>query len=235
VSREVDQSLVQMWAQALQEGQPAALLVRHAERGAIIDLARHHEILLTPEGHLAATRSGSTLRRAVGNVRVAVAHSPVERCAQTARGLMTGYSARQRDDDAGVDHDAVDFDTVGVVNDLGDTYLRDPARVAEAYRLGGKEFIRAWFDGRIDGDVIAPCKDVATLQVDALRGLMTVHRAVVAVSHDWNIAALREHALGARFEDVGWPEFLDGVVVRADGTVRCLKAPGGPGHPFLQS
>lgn len=231
MSREVDQTLAQMWAQALQDGQPAALLVRHAERGAIIDLARHHEILLTPQGHEAATRSGSILRRAVGDLRVAVAHSPVERCAQTARGLMTGYSVQQRDD-AGVDRGAVDFDTVGVVNDLGDTYLRDPARVAEAYRLGGRDFVRAWFDGRVDGDVIAPCKDVATLQVEALRGLMKVHRAVVAVSHDWNIAALREHALGARFEDVGWPQFLDGVVVCADGRVLCPTS-GGSGQLLL--
>jgi hypothetical protein len=40
---------------------------------------------------------------------------------------MTGYSAQQRDDDAGVDHAAVDFDTVGVVNDL----------VGELVKVGG--------------------------------------------------------------------------------------------------
>ncbi len=225
MSREVDQTLAQMWAKALQDGEPAALLLRHAERGPIIDLARHHEILLTPEGHAAAARSGGMLRRAVGHVRLAVAHSPVQRCAQTARGLMSGYGL-QLGDVAAADDLAVDVADLGIVADFGDTYLRNPARIAEAYRLSGKEFVRAWFDGRIGDDLIAPCHEVADLQVRALCGLLKHHRAVIAVSHDWNIAAVREHALGARFEDVGWPQFLDGVVVCADGRVLCPTQSG---------
>ena len=43
------------------------------------------------------------------------------------------------------------------------------------------------------------------------------HRVIVAVSHDWNIAAVREVTVGSRFEDVGWPQFLDGVVIDDDG------------------
>lgn len=219
MSRHLDPALVDLFLSTLGAG-PAALLVRHAERGPITDLARHADVPLNEAGLAAAQASGAQLHQVGAHGDVVFAHSPVERCGQTARGLHAG---------AGVG------DVVGVVDDLGSNYLRDPARVAQAYLEGGKAFVRAWFDGRIDADIIAPCETVATLQIGALTSLLQRHRVVVAVSHDWNIAALREHALGARFEDVGWPEFLDGVVVRADGTVRCLKAPGGPGHPLLQS
>lgn len=216
VSRLLDPALVDLFRSTLDSGTRAALLVRHAERGPVTDLARHHEVLLTPAGIEAATASGAQLLACAAHGRPVFAHSPVERCGQTARGLHAG---------AGVG------DVVGVVDDLGSSYLRDPARVAQAYLEGGRDFVRAWFDGRVDDRIIAPCDAVARLQIDAMTSLLQQHDIVVAVSHDWNIAALREHALGARFEDVGWPEFLDGVVVTADGDVRCLKAPTGPGHP----
>lgn len=215
MSRHLDPALVDLFFSSLSSG-PAALLLRHAERGPITDLATHHEVPLNAAGLLAARESGRQLARCGDVGGVVYAHSPVERCGQTARGLREG---------AGVG------DVVGVIDDLGSSYLRDPARVAQAYLAGGREFVRSWFDGRVDADVIAPCETVAMLQIDAMTGLLQRHRVVVAVSHDWNIAALREHALSARFEDVGWPEFLDGVVVTSDGTVRCLKAPRGPGHP----
>jgi broad specificity phosphatase PhoE len=216
VSRLLDPALVDLFLSTLAGGTRAALLVRHAERGPVTDLARHHEVLLTPAGIEAARSSGQQLTTCTRHGRPAFAHSPVERCGQTARGLHEGTGGGE---------------LVGVVDDLGSSYLRDPARVAQAYLEGGRDFVRAWFDGRVDSDIIAPCDVVARLQVDALTGLLHQHELVVAVSHDWNIAALREHALGARFEDVGWPEFLDGVVVTAEGDVRCLKTPHGPGHP----
>jgi broad specificity phosphatase PhoE len=217
VSRLLEPALVDLFLSTLASGTRAALLVRHAERGPVTDLARHHEVLLTPAGVEAARVSGQQLTTCTRHGRPVFAHSPVERCGQTARALHEG---------AGVG------DVAGVIDDLGSNYLRDPARVAQAYLEGGRDFVRAWFDGRVDDGIIAPCDVVARLQIDAMTGLLQQHDIVVAVSHDWNIAALREHALGARFEDVGWPEFLDGVVVTADGEVRCLKAARGPGHPL---
>lgn len=216
VSRLLEPALVDLFLSTLASGTRAALLVRHAERGPVMDLARHHEVLLTPAGIAAARLSGQQLVSCTRHGRPVFAHSPVERCGQTARALHAG---------AGVG------DLAGVVDDLGSSYLRDPARVAQAYLEGGREFVRAWFDGRVDDGIIAPCDVVARLQIDAMTSLLHRNDVVVAVSHDWNIAALREHALGARFEDVGWPEFLDGVVVTVDGDVRCPKAPRGVGHP----
>jgi broad specificity phosphatase PhoE len=205
MSVELDPTLQSLFAQVVRRSRPTALLVRHAERGPVIDLAKHHEVLLTDAGVAAATRSGRHLKSVVGAVPVVFVHSPVERCGQTARALCAGLVEAGG---AGEVH--------GVVEALGSSYLRDPARVAEAYLAGGKQFVRQWFDGEIDDDVITPCADVAATQVAALRHRLQRDHLVVAVSHDWNIAAVREVSLGSRFEDVGWPQFLDGVVVDAE-------------------
>lgn len=209
MSRLLDAALVRVFATTLAEGTPAALLVRHAERGPVVDLARHHEVLLTPAGLAAAKTSGERLRACHPQGQLAFAHSPIERCGQTARSLHEGAAVGA---------------VVGEVDALGSAYLRDPARVAQAYQDGGRDFVRSWFDGDVDERIIASCAVVAQLQIEALTSLLQHHPAVVAVSHDWNIAALREHALGARFEEVGWPEFLDGVVVTHRGDVQCLKS-----------
>jgi broad specificity phosphatase PhoE len=207
MSREVDDLLLSL---ALKHAASSSvgLLVRHAERGPIADLARHHEVLLTNDGIAAAHRSGRRLGarvQAAGIDRVVVVHSPIERCAQTARGLALGAKEV-----------GVDVDVAGVVEHLGASYLRDPARVAEAASSNGAGFVRHWFDGALATSWIAPLPEVAHGLVQAFVQQLQQAHFVVGVSHDWNIAAVREHALGLRFEDVGWPPFLDGVVVHLD-------------------
>jgi hypothetical protein len=42
------------------------------------------------------------------------------------------------------------------------------------------------------------------------------------VSHDWNVLTVREHLLGLMWEEHGWVDFLDGVVMRQEGQVWSL-------------
>ncbi|HEY1100636.1 MAG TPA: histidine phosphatase family protein [Myxococcota bacterium] len=222
MSRQLDDVLLTLALTASSTNQPVGLLVRHAERWPIADLARHHEVLLTDEGIAAARASGRRLAQRIRDTGVdpgtiALVHSPVERCGQTARALGEGLV------EAGI---AVEV--IGVVDSLGANYLRDPARVAEEATKRGPVFVRDWFDGVFGDTVIAPCAEVAGGLVEVFAGLLGQHRFVIGVSHDWNIAAVREHMLGLRYEDVGWPPFLDGVVVTLDaagkGAVRCVHA-----------
>ncbi len=204
---ELRAALIEAAAGHRQRGRPTAILVRHAERGAITDLARHHEVLLTQQGHACATTSGERLAaRLSDDDDVALFHSPIERCKETAVGLHKGLTTKGRK--------AV---VVGARHAFGASYLKDDAGIARAFLRHGRGFVRAWFDGDIGVDVIDPCDVVAERQIDALRSALEAHAFVVAVSHDWNIAALKEHTLGLRFEDHGWPQFLDGVVAWVDG------------------
>lgn len=188
------------------KGRRTAILVRHAERDAITDLARHEEALLTVNGHAAAAAGGRLLAGVLDVAHdVALIHSPIPRCRETALGLHKGLT--ERGNRAHV---------VGERPAFGASYLKDHQGLARAYLKHGKHFVRAWFDGEIDRAWIDPCDVVAQRQLDALKDGLQDHAFVVAVSHDWNIAALKEHTLGLRFEDAGWPKFLDGVVAYID-------------------
>jgi broad specificity phosphatase PhoE len=193
-------ALVDAAAAHRKRGRRTAILVRHAERDAITDIARHEAALLTKNGHACAAAGGRLLAGAVVD-DVALFHSPIERCRETAHGLHKGLTEAGRG-----------AHVVGERHALGASYLKDTNGLARAYLKHGKHFVRAWFDGEIDSAWIDPCDVVAERQLEALRDALHEHPLVVAVSHDWNIAALKEHALGLRFEDHGWPKFLDGVV-----------------------
>ena len=67
-------------------GTPAAVLMRHAERGDIPKGTSGGEALLTPRGERDAERMGSALRGRMSVLR----HSPVPRCRQTALQIQRG-------------------------------------------------------------------------------------------------------------------------------------------------
>lgn len=188
----------------------AALVVRHAERHPIVELRAHHTLLLTERGHATARASGNALADVVargGWSRVRAVHSPVERCAETARGLAAGLA------DVGVD-----VVVGGADSGLGDPFLRDrDASLALAGQLG-PSFLRAWFDGHISDAVLqehrAACHDQVSTWARHLRQADN-DELIILVSHDWNIALVREVVLGVSHETT-WPHFLDGVVVVAD-------------------
>ena len=200
-------------------GRRAGLVVRHAERHPIVDLRTHHALLLTERGHAMANDGGRALASTLAStassnastassLRLRAVHSPVERCAETARGLVAGARA------AGLVADVQGSDVV-----LGDPFLRDRRRALEHAHALQHGFLRAWFDGRVDDDVLQDHRAAAADQVAAWARHLDDGAAadvVVLVSHDWNIALVREVVLGVRHEDT-WPHFLDGVVVARDG------------------
>ena len=51
----------------------------------------------------------------------------------------------------------------------------------------------------------------------------------VLVTHDWNLALVREELLGITPERA-WPDFLDGVVVSVDGDELLIEAHGRVGR-----
>jgi len=102
---------------------------------------------------------------------------------------------------------------------LGDPFLRDRHGALALAEELGPGFLRAWFDGRVPDRVLQDHRAAAADQ------LATYARhvrdaadddVVVMVSHDWNVALVREIVLGVRHEEA-WPHFLDGFVVAVDG------------------
>lgn len=184
---------------------PTALVVRHAERYAVADLATADDVLLTPAGEAAARAFGARLPV---TRPLQVWHSRIERCGMTARGIVEGFTA--------TGGDAV---CAGVLDGLcGAFMLNFDAVVAltrQHHGAGSMSFVRRWFDGYFDPAVIDPCHIAAGKLLDRVAQALTAvpDRLVVLVTHDWEIMTLRETYLGTPHEMVGWVEFLDGLVI----------------------
>lgn len=194
------------------EGRPAALFVRHAEREPVHDLRRHELALLTPRGHEQAREAGALLAKAASYVRVH--HSPVERCGETARGLVAGII------DAGSR-----AELVCEVPALASPFVLDRARLDDIFvaQTSFHGFLRDWFDGKFPSDILMPRGPAALSQVAAVlahlnddAGAFRKDALHVFVSHDWNILLVREEMVGHRIED-GWPHYLDGFALAVDG------------------
>ncbi|HEY3353993.1 MAG TPA: histidine phosphatase family protein [Polyangia bacterium] len=190
----------------LAQPEPAAILIRHSVREPLLDMATADAVPLTPEGEEAARALGRRLPRAR---RLRVWHSPVGRCAMTAHRVAEGFR------EAG---GAVDVD--GVLPILGGPYVRDVAGMVRLVGTLGARYARAWFDGEVPDSVMAPRDQVARQIVGVVADLVAAaapDALLVLVTHDWNVMLVRESILGITHEEVGWLDYLDGLLVTRAG------------------
>lgn len=212
------QHLLDAWRGARTARRHAALLVRHAERGPVRDLSTHEAVRLTERGHQQAFAAGRQI--AALSPSVLVHHSPVERCGETARGVVSGAT------------EAGGFARVkGAVEALGNPFIKDRTRAWALVKQIGPRFIREWFDGKLPSDVFEPRAPAARAQLSAVADALAADAEVahVLITHDWNLAMVREELLGITPERC-WPEFLDGVVVSIDGDKLLVEAFGRVGR-----
>jgi broad specificity phosphatase PhoE len=184
------------------------LLVRHAERSAVIRNRTHATAMLTEQGHADSRALGRVLARRFG--APVLWHSPVPRCRQTAEGLALGAAAA-----------GCRVAVRGPLDWLGGDHIGGhPEWIDAQVAVDGPEgFLRRWFDGRFTAGQITPIADAASYQLRhalaQLEGLSTP--VAVDVTHDWNLMLMRELFLGLRHEDVGLIPFLDMVALLQRG------------------
>lgn len=186
-------------------GGPCAIIVRHAARHPIVDLQSSLKVGLTDEGMKDAHCFGSSL---TSFPTVRLFHSPALRCRQTAECIMRGLEGN-----------GASASITGPEPNLCAPYMKDESCLTVAAR-SGKGFIREWFEGRLDREWILPTGPAADMVLAPIverllepdgQGRLDIH-----VSHDWEISLLREELLGLRYEDAGWPPFLDGILICTD-------------------
>lgn len=210
----VPEHLLEGWRAARRGRRSAALLLRHAERGPVTRLDNHEDVRLTERGHQQAQEAGRAL--ASLSAHVLLRHSPIERCAETARGIQSGAEGGGARAQVG-----------GVLHELGTTYVMDKPRAWALVQEHGGRFIREWFDGRLPSEVFVPRAQAARAQLRAVDVVLgdDVDAMHVMITHDWNLAILREELLGITPERT-WPDYLDGVVVSRDGDELVVEAFG---------
>ncbi len=177
-----------------------AIMVRHAERYPIENMANALELLLTDKGKEDALMLGQSLSR---YSPLAIFHSPVPRCKETADCIRDGIiSANQK---ATIE---------GLLLDLGGPYIIGDwyAVVKAIEEIGHTRFIRKWFNNELPTSLIMSLPEAAQIQLNILvNQLRSYSHSTINVTHDWNIMIMREYFLHLRHEDIGDPDYLDGV------------------------
>ena len=185
---------------------PAAIIVRHAARYPVQSLNNSFVVALTEQGKHDAYAFGTRLRH-YRSVRLF--HSPAVRCRETAERISAGMQGNGTR-------------PIGTQETwaLCAPYLKDERVLRVADDLG-EGFMRVWFNGELDEAWISRTTDAADVVLrpvlERLSDPMGEGRLDVHVSHDWELVLLREELLGMRYEDVGWVEYLDGLVIYRDG------------------
>ena len=179
------------------------LVIRHAERKEIPPGTFGRDVRLTAQGFRAAEQLGRALseRRTVTAVS-----SPVPRCVQTAQQLLHGAGSSSE-----------------VVTDrrLGDpgAFIVDPEIASPLFlELPIREIARRQLqdDGPLPG--MRPTTDGVAILLELVTGdLSENERLTVYVTHDVILGVLVGSILGLPLEAIGWPDFLEGLLLWRSG------------------
>jgi len=178
-----------------------ALMIRHAERDPIEQMADALAPRLTLKGRTDSVRMGRSL---APHAPFAIFHSPVPRCRETAECVSEGIAQCN-----------ADSTIKGELLGLGGPYITGnwDGIVASIEKLGHSRFIRKWFDNQLPSGLIMPLPEAARIQAGILAGhLRASAMSSIHVTHDWNIMIVREYYFQLRHEDIGDPDFLDGML-----------------------
>lgn len=195
------------------------VLIRHSVRERITSVENVLSMGLTTQGKKAAYAFGKVLPV---DSPIQLFSSPVGRCRETAACIADGYRA------VGGEAEALQiFDT------LGPFYIKDQHTVFDMTdELGIVDFLRKWFEGRLDPKLMHPALEAAEM---LLQVMLQAFRATdsrlqaLYISHDWNIFLLKEQYLGLRHEEYGDVHFLEGLVLyEAQGAYYLMHHHGEP-------
>jgi len=180
------------------------LLMRHSARHYSEDPRLEPFMGLTDEGKRASLAFGRGLS---AEVPVTPCSSYIGRCIETAYLLQRGSGCRQDR-----------FNTLEEA--LSPFYVKDFERTVGLimeYDLTG--FIRRWIEGEFSHEVMAPAFDAASVMLRFAEGLLAEDTPglTVAVTHDWNLFAVKEFALKLPHETWGKVAYLEGVLFYRDG------------------
>ena len=178
-------------------------------------LARHSERLFSTEAKMEPfmqlTETGKTLAYDFGR---ALRPEPVPRlsssfmgrCIETAYLIDKGFTSRHN---GLLSHNTVD-------NRLAPFYIKDIDKAVQRILVEGNNlFIRNWFDGKTDENIMEnperTADQICDLMIEQIKNLPQGQMAV-SITHDWNIYPLKEFKLGLKHEECGDVGYLEGVV-----------------------
>ena len=185
------------------DGVDVALVIRHAEREDIPTGTFGHEVNLTAAGASAAEQMGAALSEYRA---LTVVSSPVPRCVQTAQAMLRGAGS-----------------TAEVVTDRR---LGDPGAFVVDAKAAGPLFLdlpipeiaRRQFQDEMPPPGMRSTKEEVEILLELLASpLGEKGRLHVYVTHDVIMAILVARILRLPLEEIGWPGYLDGLLLWRSG------------------
>ena len=177
----------------------AALVIRHAEREEIPIGTFGVDVPLTAHGVVSAAQLGNALG---AGRQVSVTSSPVPRCVQTAEAILQGCN-----NDSPVQLDRT----------LGDPgpFVVDPEASGPLFlETDILDIVRRQLSGSEPPAGMRPTADGVGMLIELVAlGLGRSGRVNVFVTHDSILAVLVASTLGKSADQIGWPDFLDGLLL----------------------
>ncbi|MHA1271806.1 MAG: histidine phosphatase family protein [Promethearchaeota archaeon] len=180
------------------ENAKIVLILRHSHRKTSVDPHKLSSLKLTPQGHEIAKIFGKNLPK---NRKVRLFHSIVERCKETAEGILEGFK------EIGGKGEIVG--TLQALYDIGEDSI---FIIQKAIEHSGDGFLAKWASGKFSRDKIKPLDEYSQYSAieiwglceNAPEGCLDIH-----VSHDLSIMGFRLGWFGLENKDY-WVSFLGG-------------------------
>ncbi|MCE2469466.1 MAG: histidine phosphatase family protein [Dehalococcoidia bacterium] len=178
----------------------AALLLRHAEREAILPGTFGRDVPLTARGVASAQRLGATL--AALRPRISAAASPVPRCEATAKAMLRGAGLPERT--------VLDWR----LGEHGPFTVDAEASGALFLQVGIREIVRRQLTGAQPPPGMRTTSEgvsiLLSLLIDALR---SGARLNLYVTHDSILAVLVASLYRLPVDEIDWPRYLDAFLL----------------------
>ncbi len=179
------------------------ILLRHSRREAPSGGQRYGQLHLTAEGRQTAIEFGRALP---AKRRLRLFCSSYMYCKETAIHIFKGILFH---------HGSPEFK--GSLHCLGPEFMVDSLQLKKnVKRFGAPSVARRWLDTQLSSEVMKDPVDSLRRMMNPLLSLLEEgdgNRIDVFVTHDWNILLVKDLLLGLAHENVGWPDYLDSIVL----------------------
>lgn len=177
-------------------------LIRHSERFFTDDAQMEPFMTLTENGKNHAFNFGAGMRP---DLSPGIFTSFMGRCIETAFLIDKGFSNAH--------NQKLDHPKIHPL--LSPFYVTDVRKAVPLIKeLGNDRFLRKWFDGRLNEDIMMPpekaVKAITKFMIATIKSVQ--NHLIVCVSHDWNIFPVKEFILDRKHEIHGNIGFLDGLI-----------------------
>jgi hypothetical protein len=198
--------------QGAPKDQRTILLIRHSIRESFAGIPDHlfNTVGITPEGSVIAREFGESIKEIVPDKQLFLSHTVAKRSKMTARSICEGYSSDNQSK------------ILGCEPEIQSPVVNLEKLVEARNEFGWQELLRKWLGREISEDILWDPQKYSDEILKKLLNYPAVRPGdmLVVVAHDITLFPLVFSLFGKPVQAI---EFLNGVVISADGNVARIQ------------